>query len=83
MSPCWQYRRAEDKVLEKTGKSWSWYRPQYTPMAETFFRSRRLVGREAMVPPLKPTTRILPSQARLRGKGDGTETVKAMYIHTY
>lgn len=52
-------------------------------MAETFFRSRRLVGREAMVPPLKPTTRILPSQARLRGKGDGTETVKAMYIHTY
>lgn len=68
MCPCWQYQRAEDKVLEKMGKSCSWYRSQHTPMAEIFFRSSRLVGREAMVPPLKPATTILPSQARLRGK---------------
>lgn len=37
-------------------------------MAEIFFRSRRLAGTEAMVPPAKPTTTILPSHARLRGK---------------
>lgn len=80
MRPSWQHWRAEDRLLEKTGKFRSWYRPQYTPMAEIFFRSRRLAGTEAMVPPAKPTTTILPSHARLRKKGEGKK-IKIMYTH--
>lgn len=45
-----------------------WLKWSITPMADTFFRSKRLAGTEAMVPPAKPTTTILPSHARLRRK---------------
>ena len=45
-------------------------------MAEIFFRSRRLASTEAMVPPAKPTTTILPSHARLRGKGEEKKIIK-------
>ena len=42
---------------------------QYAPIADTFFRSSRLVGIEGIFPPAKSIPTILPSHASLQGEG--------------
>ena len=82
MRPSWQYWSAEDRLLEKMGKFCRRYLPQYSPMAVILFSSRRLAGIEAMVPPAKPTTTILPSYTRLRGKGGKNKDYKRQCTFT-